>query len=111
MRRGRPGAEDGDTGIYFLVINADIENQFEFVQQTWLNSGKFDGLYNNRDPLTGNNDPDDDNKPTGEMIIPACPFRERITGIPRFVKMCGGEYFFVPGMKALQYVLHSEGVA
>jgi Dyp-type peroxidase family len=110
MRRGRPGAE-GEAAIYFLVINADIENQFEFVQQTWINSGKFDGLYDNKDPLAGDNGPDDKNQPTGEMIIPACPFRERITGIPRFVTMRGGEYFFVPGMKALNYLLHPEGVA
>ncbi len=103
MRRGRPGAEDGDAGIYFLVINADIENQFEFVQQTWLNSGKFDGLYANKDPLSGDNDG------TGEMVIPACPFRERVVGIPKFVTTRGGEYFFVPGIVALEYLLQLKG--
>ncbi len=103
MRRGRPGAE-GETAIYFLVINADIERQFEFVQQTWLSSSKFDGLYNTKDPISGDNDG------TGEMVIPARPFRVRVTGIPRFVQVKGGEYFFVPGMRALKFLLELKGV-
>lgn len=105
MRRGRPGEEGGKAGIYFLVINADIERQFEFVQQTWVNSPKFDGLYNNKDPLGGDNDG------TGEMVIPACPYRVRVAGIPRFVQVKGGEYFFVPGMKALKFLLELKGAS
>jgi len=47
MRRGRsyghraadPRVHDGvERGLHFICLNADIERQFEFVQQTWINS-------------------------------------------------------------------------
>ena len=49
--------EDDGTprGLLFLCINADIERQFEFIQQTWANSPKFGGLYTDSDPITGPN--------------------------------------------------------
>ena len=42
-----------ERGLMFMVINANIERQFEFVQQTWINSPSFHGLYDERDPIFG----------------------------------------------------------
>src|SRR6185369_9422605 len=77
-----------EQGLIFLAINSDIQRQFEFIQQTWINSPKFNGLYDNPDPLLANSDG------TGTMVLQSCPVRQRIHGMPRFVQMRGGGYFF-----------------
>jgi Dyp-type peroxidase family len=89
--------DDGiDRGLLFLCINADIERQFEFVQQTWINNAKFGGLYDSPDPIAGSGG--------GVMTIPQPQLRRRLTGMPRFVRMLGGGYFFLPSRSALRYL-------
>ncbi|MDB5136345.1 MAG: hypothetical protein JWP37_2948 [Mucilaginibacter sp.] len=98
--------DDGqDRGILFLCVNADIKRQFEFVQQTWINNPKFGDMYNDRDPIAGNNfDPRGDNSGKEyNMTIPSS-VREVFTGIPRFVQVKGGGYFFLPAIPALKYL-------
>ena len=85
-------------GILFFCINADIDRQFEFVQQTWLNNPKFNGLYNDKDPLLGDNDG------SGQMTIQRQPVRQRLTNLPRFVSVKGGGYFFLPSISALCFL-------
>ncbi|MFX5660650.1 hypothetical protein ABTE05_20005, partial [Acinetobacter baumannii] len=53
LRRGRPyrDAEGGAAGTLFMCLNADIERQFEFGQQTWLAAPGFHGLESERDPF------------------------------------------------------------
>lgn len=103
LRRGRPfeemqnGQKIGQ-GILFMAINADIQRQFEFIQQTWLNSPKFGGLCDNKDPIVSDNDG------TGVMVLQDQPVRQRIQGMSRFVETKGGGYFFMPGIKALQFL-------
>jgi Dyp-type peroxidase family len=99
--------DDGvDRGILFFCVNADIKRQFEFVQQTWINNQKFADLYSDRDPICGNNkDPLNDNEAMEyNMTIPSETVRERLKGIPRFVKVKGGAYFFMPSIPALNYL-------
>jgi len=105
IRRGRPYREvspqNGDVveqGIFFLAINAALLRQFEFVQQSWLNNPKFNGLYDERDPLSSANPGD------GMMTIQAKPVRERLHRLPRFVTMRGGAYFFLPSIRALKFL-------
>jgi Dyp-type peroxidase family len=106
LRRGRsygkpienPRTPDGESrGLLFLCFSANLERQFEFVQQSWLGNETFDGLQGERDPLTGT-------QPSGggRLRIPGTPVRERLTGIPQFVRVRGGAYFFVPGRKGLE---------
>ena len=85
-------------GLQFVSLNADIKRQFEFVQQTWGNDSKFNGLYNDKDVIMGSNDG------TGVMTIQRCPIRRQVQNIPRFVTVKAGGYFFLPGMKALAYI-------
>jgi deferrochelatase/peroxidase EfeB len=94
----------GTHGINFVAINANISRQFEFVQGSWIIGTKFSGLTEESDPLLGNRQP-----------VAGCPFtntfslpqegalRTRITGLPAFVTMRGGAYFFLPGIRALHY--------
>ncbi len=112
LRRGLPYGEvkddsrdDGDHGIIFMVINASISRQFEFVQQQWINYGNDFKQANDKDPLLGNHGLNDRGKPNGRMIIEGnaasgeAPFF--CSGMPRFVETRGGDYFFVPSLTAL----------
>lgn len=93
----------GERGLYFICLNANISRQFEFVQHTWANNPKFAGLYEDTDPLTGNRRPQ--GARTGDTFtVPEDPVRRRITGLPSFVEVRGGAYFFLPGINALRYL-------
>jgi deferrochelatase/peroxidase EfeB len=94
---GRPGQDPGPAGLHFICLNANISRQFEFVQNAWIMNGKFNALPDESDPLLGAAD--------GRFSIPrkgTCP--SRITGIPRFITVKGGAYFFLPGLRAIRYV-------
>lgn len=98
LRRGRVFAEDGEQGLQFVALNANLGRQFEFVQHSWLNDPKFAGLRTDLDPLVTPRTPD------GVFTLPGEPFRTRLTGLPEFVTTLGGAYFFLPGRRALQYL-------
>ena len=89
------GAEDG-RGLHFICLCASIERQFEFVQRTWINSAKFDGLYEDADPLVAGG--------PRNFTVQAAPVRKRYLQLPAFVQTRGGGYFFLPGVKALRYL-------
>lgn len=118
------GLGDVGVGIHFFGVNANIQQQFEFIQQAWGNSGKFNGQQDNRDPLTGENhgqllamgaQPDAvkyaeeqvefSRQQPSDMIIPMEPVRERIRNLPRFVTVRGGAYLFLPSMRALRFIV------
>jgi deferrochelatase/peroxidase EfeB len=96
--------EQGERGLHFICLNANIARQFEFVQSTWLNNPKFDGLYTDADPLVAAHRAGADT-----FTVPARPVRQRVAGLPQFVALRGGGYFFLPGLRALRYLsqLHS----
>ncbi|HXI71396.1 MAG TPA: peroxidase [Verrucomicrobiae bacterium] len=91
-------------GLLFFCINADLKRQFEFLQQTWINNPKFNGLYNDPDPLVGDNIDAGDKPRTCNLTIPRQPVRTRIKELPRFVTVKGGCYFFLPGIATLRYL-------
>lgn len=112
LRRGveyGPHLQDGalqddgiDRGLINLFITADIERQFEFVQKEWMKGGEFIALDpNEQDPING----------TGgegsQMSVPGAkqPF---LFDLPTFVKVKGGEYLFVPGLKALDGIIENK---
>jgi Dyp-type peroxidase family len=83
-------------GLHFACLCANLARQFEFVQHTWINNPKFNGLYEDPDPLIG--------PAGGALTIQARPVRDRLTGLPEFVSVRGGAYFFLPGLRALRYL-------
>ena len=91
--------DDGvDRGLMFAFVGAHLGRQFEFVQSEWINSGAFFGGGNERDPIAGSNDN------AGSLTIPRRPVRKRLHGLPRFVVTRGGEYGFMPGLRALRWL-------
>jgi Dyp-type peroxidase family len=90
--------DDGaDRGLMFAFVGAHLDRQFEFVQRQWINDGKFIGAPAERDPLIGVQD-------SGGFTIPKQPIRRRLTGLPDFVVNRGGEYCFMPGLRALRWL-------
>jgi Dyp-type peroxidase family len=103
LRRGRAYgdlSDPGERGIHFICLNANIARQFEFVQHTWLNNPKFAGLYDDTDPLVATHQGEDGRT----FTVQAGPLRQRVTGLPPFVTVKGGAYFFLPGLRALRYL-------
>ena len=80
-----------------MAANSRIELQFEVIQRDWINGGEFLGQVGaGRCPLTGSNEGEThDRFLEAGAIAPIC-------GIPSFVTMKGGDYFFVPSIKALK---------
>lgn len=105
------GAPPVETGLHFICLGANIGRQFEFVQSAWIASTKFAGLQNENDPLLGNRRPALDNCPANvfSMPQPDGPDR-RLTGLPQFVTVRGGAYFFLPGIRALRYLATAPAV-
>ena len=100
---GAPAA--GGAGLHFICLGANIGRQFEFVQGAWLMSTKFGGLGNESDPLLGHRRPGLDGAPADGFSMPqAAGAAHRIAGLPQFVTVLGGAYFFLPGIRALRYL-------
>jgi Dyp-type peroxidase family len=105
LRRGRAyvSGDPVDTkgpgeGLVFMCVNADLERQFEFVQQTWLSSPAFSGLRGEADAVVAGG------RPSGGFTIPLTEGVETVTGLQSFVTVRGGGYFFLPSRRALQYL-------
>jgi Dyp-type peroxidase family len=91
--------DDGvDRGIMFAFIGSHLKRQFEFVQSEWINNGEFFGDSSDKDPVSGASDGD------GAFIAPRRPVRRRLQGLPRFVITRGGEYCFMPGLRAMRWL-------
>ena len=92
-------------GLFFMCLNADIERQFEFIQQTWLQAPSFHGLSGERDPLVGSRDGGNIARQADDgCTIPTRDAPVHLRGMPEFVRPIGGGYFFVPGKSLLQYL-------
>ena len=93
------------TGLHFICLNASIQRQFEFVQGAWIMSTKFNGMRDESDPLLGNRVEDFAGNPTDRFRMPQVDSpTEVLTGLPQFVTVRGGAYFFLPGIRALRYL-------
>lgn len=105
LRRGRKYGAGTDTGLHFICLGASIARQFEFVQGAWLASAKFGGLTGEQDPLLGARQPFPEGHPTDGFRWPQAEGACRaFDGLPQFVTVRGGAYFFLPGVRALRYL-------
>jgi len=91
-------------GLHFICLNANISRQFEFLQNAWIKNTKFSGTTGESDPLLGNRESIPGCPVTGNFTIPRDgKLRRRVSGLPQFVTVRGGGYFFLPSLRALRY--------
>ncbi|MBN9089956.1 MAG: cytochrome P450 [Reyranella sp.] len=100
LRRGRPYQRQDpadpsrqEKGLLFIGLCADIERQFEFLQQSWISSPAFQGLSNEPDPITATG--------PGVFTIPTTAGPIRLKRNESFVTVRAGGYFFMPSRAAL----------
>tara|TARA_R110002124_G_scaffold10326_6_gene51659 strand:+ start:1435 stop:6297 length:4863 start_codon:yes stop_codon:yes gene_type:complete len=98
-----------EEGTFFMCFNANIERQFEFVQQTWLNADGFHGGRHGPDPLiTPKQQGDEFVIPGSEesLALDMCPMTGGgDTDAPvDFTRTVAGGYFFMPSKQALRYL-------
>jgi len=101
-------AGDRARGLHFVCLNANIARQFEFVQNAWAMNPKFNGLSGENDPLLGNRaalglGPEGSGFSEPRQDAPS----SSVTGLPQFITVLGGAYFFLPGIRAMRYFARS----
>jgi deferrochelatase/peroxidase EfeB len=92
-------------GLHFVALNASLESQFEFVQQSWMHTPFFGGLTDEFDPLLGM--PVGDNDPR-YFTVQGSPINRRIRWTPPLVTVRGGAYFFLPSKAAIELLADAE---
>jgi deferrochelatase/peroxidase EfeB len=105
----QPDCPDPRSGLHFICLNANISRQFEFVQNAWLSSTKFNGMAEESDPVTGNRLPLRSGRATNSFSLPqANGVARRLQPVPAFVTVRGGGYFFLPGVRALRFLARAD---
>jgi Dyp-type peroxidase family len=99
----QPVNDTDEHGVVFMALNASLFRQFEFVQQQWIEYGNDAHQGNDKDVLLGNHDD------AGKFMIQGTgddpknpPFL--CGGLPNFVELRGGDYFFMPSITALRLI-------
>jgi len=92
---------EGEVGLLFMSYQRSIVDQFEFIQQSWVNNPGFPSAGAGVDPVIGQSGspppaPQDWPKNWGDPAKPVVAFNFR-----DFVVMKGGEYFFAPSLSGL----------
>lgn len=96
-----PGLLKRNELLLFLGYVSSIAQQFEFVQQPWVDAPDFPQVGSGVDPVMGQPQP-------GTLpFLGAAPFSEDPANRPllqvaHFVTMEGGDYFFAPALDAVQ---------
>jgi Dyp-type peroxidase family len=93
---------EGDVGLLFMAVNADLVNQFEFVQSRWAND--------HAGPQSFGRDSQGMDQTIGQgrrrrLTLPRGidrPAIDTFDPIPPVVTMLGGEYFFLPSLTTLR---------
>ena len=84
------------SGMLFMCFQADINNQFNFLQSAWSNTKNFVKVNVGRDPIIGQAQGSQKwPKKWGESETMDYDFQQWVT-------MKGGEYFFAPSISFLQ---------
>jgi len=95
--------DDGqERGLLFVCLCASIARPFEFISGQWLNDGNGLGLRDDQDPLLSNST-------AGTNLTVFGPKPRFLSPIPPLVTVRGGEYFFLPGRRALAHLARSSG--
>lgn len=106
IRRGMPyrDAETGQDGLVFIALQARIEDQFEFIQAHWLNSGGTLQVGQNPDLIAGVRARD---VPHTTFVRQGRP-PQIVTIADPVTTVQGGEYFVLPTLDGLANLARSR---
>jgi deferrochelatase/peroxidase EfeB len=107
LRRGRAYQKGREKGLLFMALCADLERQFEFVQQTWVGSPSFHGLTDEPDPIAAGAEalcPHAGGRREQVFTIPTPVGAVTVRDVKSFVSTVAGGYFFLPSRSALAYL-------
>ncbi len=88
---------DNNCGLFFMAFNADIAEQFEMIQHSWLNNRHSGYQYDEVDPVAGQG-----KKETRRFTVQQRPANIKLDQMSEFITVRGGGYFFMPGKSALR---------
>ncbi|MBR1134659.1 MULTISPECIES: hypothetical protein [Bradyrhizobium] len=100
LRRGRSYQKGNEKGLLFMGLCAEIERQFEFIQQSWIEAPGFAGLTDEPHPIVAVGPP----SRATRFTIPTTAGSLVLRGPGGFVTVYGGEYAFLPGRSALMFL-------
>jgi Dyp-type peroxidase family len=105
IRRGVPWDEDGRQGLHFVGVNARIQDQFEFIQRQWLNTGASFRLGGDVDLIAGSPPRRADGSEEPEVHFVIQGTEPVLVRAPRpFAQLEGGEYFLMPGIDGVRWL-------
>ncbi len=95
-----------EVGLHFFGINANIAQQFEFIQHVWANNDQPNKhtLSGDPDPIIGVPNADTPGPRPNRFTIQQEPVAKCIDGLQRFVTIRAGAYFFMPGIAGLRFL-------
>jgi Dyp-type peroxidase family len=97
---GGPVSDEDEHGMIFMALNVSISRQFEYVCQQWIEYGNDARQGSDKDVLVGNHEAGETFMIQGTADPRNPPFL--CGGLPNFVELRGGEYFYVPSITALK---------
>lgn len=91
------------SGLLFLCFQADLENQFNFMQAAWANASNFVEWNVGVDPIIGQTGPGADRNQKWPVAWgkPEKSDQSNTFNFGLWVHMKGGEYFFAPSISSL----------
>ncbi len=106
-----PQEAHSERGLIFIALNADLVRQFEFVQRQWVNFGNDLDQGDLVDPITGSTS---ENRNSAFVIPPGKddgydePKAVLCANFQDFVHNKGGDYFFLPGIRAFRAITRGD---
>lgn len=90
----------GEVGLLFMAFNSSLLSQFEFTQQSWVNSEGFQVEGTGHDPVIGQG------KRVVKVTFPKVWGKPELSAphaqVAQTITMKGGEYFFMPSLAYLR---------